>query len=308
MQPRELNPAYYGSVAGLWSRCLGDRWPISDEDLKLYLFSPLAGIAKTNLGFLQGETVVALVSSHQCGSQAGLLLVLVDPAHRREGLGRRLVLAAAKCQHAAGATGIKVGSVGCGYLWPGVPDDCLGGKVLFEGLGFQTGSMQSLVIGTAEYASHGAVPADVSIRLLAPEESDKLMAMQTRCAFGWESDFARPISQGRHRDVVVAVKEGAIVGALTLKGPEQHHLWRKKLGERMGEIDNVGVEEAQRRRGIGLGLVGHATQVLRERGVEKVLIGNTWLKDWYGRLGYRVWSEWITCKAELPLAAGGAPV
>ena len=128
------------------------------------------------------------------------------------------------------------------------------------------------------------------------------MAMQTRCAFGWESDFARPISQGRHRDIVVALREGMIVGALTLRGPDQHHLWRKKLGERMGEIDNVGVEKSQRTQGIGLSLVGYATQAMRERGVEKVLIGNTWLKDWYGRLGYRVWREWVICKAELPLA------
>ena len=301
MEPTELDVSRYESISELWKRCLGERWPISDDDLKLYLFNEIKGIPKVNLGFVRGERVVAMASSHRSGLQAGLLLVLVDPDYQRRGLGRRLITKAAERHHAAGVRGIKVGSVGCGFLWPGIPDASPETRLFFEGLGFRTGSMYSLVLDASTHSPSAVWPEQVSIRPLEKEEASALMAMQARCAFGWENDFARPISKGRHRDIIVAVSEGSILGALTIRGPDCHHLWRRKLGDKMGEIDNVGVDKAHRNQGIGLGLVDYATQTMRDRGVAKILIGNTWLKDWYGRLGYRVWSEWYTCKASLPL-------
>ncbi len=243
-----------------------------------------------------------MASSHRSGTQSGFLLILVDPDYQRRGLGRQLIAEIAVRQYSAGVQEIKIGSVGCGYLWPGIPDDCSSARLLFESLGFQTGSMYSLVLDTSKYSSRATWPDQVSIRPLEREEADKLMAMQVRCAFGWESDFERPISQGRHQDIIVAVTQGSILGALTIRGSDQHHLWRRKLGDEMGEIDNVGVDKAYRHQGVGLGLVDYATQTMHRRGMTKILIGNTWLKDWYGRLGYQVWSEWHTCKASLPLS------
>jgi ribosomal protein S18 acetylase RimI-like enzyme len=302
MDLSELCPSDFESVFELWRRCLNERWPISEKDLKLYLFSELNGIDKINLGVMDGDDAVAMISSHRSGKSAGILLVLVAPEHQRKGVGRRLVSEVTRRHENAGVAQIKVGSVNCGYLWPGAPDDCLGAKPLFHSLGFETGSMYSLVLDTTDYAARESCPDGVSIRQLGANESEDLMAMQMRCGFGWESDFERPISQDRHEDIVVATIDGSIIGALKTKGPEQHHLWRKKLGDNMGEIDNVGVDSAHRRQGIGLAMMDVANQLMCERRVGPVLIGNTWLKDWYGRLGYRVWSEWTTCKATLPMA------
>lgn len=299
----ELNPSHSDDISALWGRCLGDRWPLADEDLRHYLFGQLNGITKTNLGWFDGRGLAAAISSHQSGIHAGLLFVLVSPEHQRKGLGRQLVSEVAARHQSAGAVSLKVGSVNCGYFWPGVPDDCPQAKPFFTHLGFETGSMYSLILDTDEYASSAAWPEGVGIRPLAPSESQDLVAMQIRCGFGWKNDFERPINQGRHADIVVALYDGSIVGALTTKGPEQHHLWRKKLGDDMAEIDNVGVAKPHRRQGIGLALVDAASQLLQERGVRKILIGNTWLKDWYGKLGYQIWSEWLTCKAPLPLPA-----
>lgn len=47
--------------------------------------------------------------------------------------------------------------------------------------------------------------------------------------------------------------------------------------------------EAWRGRGVGLALAALVTECLREEGVARSYVGWTWLVDWYGRLGYRVW-------------------
>jgi GNAT superfamily N-acetyltransferase len=69
--------------------------------------------------------------------------------------------------------------------------------------------------------------------------------------------------------------------------------WLAVLGEQTGGIGPLGVVESMRRRGIGLALAARVTEVLRERGLEKSYIGWTWLVDWYGRLGYQIWQEYI---------------
>lgn len=61
----------------------------------------------------------------------------------------------------------------------------------------------------------------------------------------------------------------------------------------MGGFGVLGVGEPFRDRGIGLALAAQATQLLKERGVRMSYLSWTWLVDWYGQLGYRVWREYM---------------
>lgn len=63
-------------------------------------------------------------------------------------------------------------------------------------------------------------------------------------------------------------------------------------------LTTLGVAEPQRGQGIGLALAACVTATLWERGVETSSVGWTWLVDWYGKLGYRLWREyWMSRKA-----------
>jgi predicted N-acetyltransferase YhbS len=54
--------------------------------------------------------------------------------------------------------------------------------------------------------------------------------------------------------------------------------------------------ESLREQGIGLALAARATEIVRERGLARSYVGWTWLVDWYGKLGYRVWQEYIMAR------------
>ena len=55
---------------------------------------------------------------------------------------------------------------------------------------------------------------------------------------------------------------------------------------RVGSVGCVGTVPEYRERGIGLAMVAHATQILKEAGCDKSFIHYTALDKWYGRLGY----------------------
>lgn len=55
---------------------------------------------------------------------------------------------------------------------------------------------------------------------------------------------------------------------------------------RVGSVGCVGTVPEYREKGIGLAMVAHATQILKEAGCDKSFIHYTALDKWYGRLGY----------------------
>ena len=69
-------------------------------------------------------------------------------------------------------------------------------------------------------------------------------------------------------------------------------IWQELLGPKTGGIGTLGVREDARGRGIGLALAARTTEILRDRGLGSSYVGWTWLVDWYGKLGYRVWRKY----------------
>jgi N-acetylglutamate synthase-like GNAT family acetyltransferase len=60
----------------------------------------------------------------------------------------------------------------------------------------------------------------------------------------------------------------------------------------MGGICCLGVREDMRQKGVGLVLAAYATEKLKSRKVGNIFVGYTWLVDWYGKLGYKVWHQY----------------
>lgn len=60
-----------------------------------------------------------------------------------------------------------------------------------------------------------------------------------------------------------------------------------------GIIGCVGVDKSQRSRGVGLAMLCHAIEDMKRRGVEAVFIDSTNKVDWYGKVGFGRWKEYI---------------
>lgn len=67
-------------------------------------------------------------------------------------------------------------------------------------------------------------------------------------------------------------------------------------GVRIGSVGCVGTIPKFRKQGIGLSMVAHATQLLKEAGCDRSFIHYTVLEHWYGWLGYESFMSFYFCK------------
>ena len=292
-EPAQDEPA----VLALWGACLGERWPVEPAAFRRILAGGEHVVAE-----LDGRTV-GFAATYPGGRRPGLLLVLVDPAHQRRGLGRALHDQALARLRERGASAAQLAAGGGGrYFWPGVPVDLPQAWAFFDALGWKSEELAAdLTLDLADYATPGWVyerlgGQGVTLATAAPEDADEVVAWERRHLPGWEEFFAAPFASGEPEDVLLARgSDGAILGTLLLNGPDARWrgplTWARRLGPGTGAVGAVGVAESARNRGIGLALVARATELLKERRLARSYVGWTWLRDWYGKLGYRVWME-----------------
>lgn len=68
-------------------------------------------------------------------------------------------------------------------------------------------------------------------------------------------------------------------------------------GPQTGLIACVGVDASYRFRGIGLALVSHAVENMKERGVERVFIDWVAMEGYYEKLGFETWRSYQHAEA-----------
>jgi beta-N-acetylhexosaminidase len=300
------------AVLALWRRALGDRWPISGAAFRDVLAAGgearagdhLVAVAGGGGGAVVGLVATQTRTSPGAPEPAGAVLVVaVDPAHRRWGVGRVLLDGALARLRVGGVRRVQLGGGGHTYFWPGVPVDLPDAWPFFAALGWAEAERSfDLVCPLRDYAPPAAVLARVraqgiTVGEAAPGDLPAVLAFEREHFPGWLSGFERATGAGAPRTVVLAraaaggVLGTALVGPPAPAGPPVV-VWDDLLGPDTGTIGGVGVAPAARGRGVGLALAAHATEVLRTRGAARSHAGWTWLVDWYGRLGYRPWREY----------------
>lgn len=70
-------------------------------------------------------------------------------------------------------------------------------------------------------------------------------------------------------------------------------------GEKTGLIAAVGVDEAERGKGVGLALVVKAMENLKERGMDGIFIDAVAIRGFYEKLGFETQWEYETCNFDL---------
>jgi len=301
--PADDAPAVYR----LWQQALGDLWPLPYEMFQLITLDPLAYHQGDHLVAVSGDEIVGFIavqiSPEGLSAEGTLLVLLVAPAYQRRGIGRRLHDQAMSALKQSGVEKVHLGR-GWSYFWQGVPVNLPGAWAFFAACGWQEVERSFDMIGDlAGYRT----PAHIFPNLRRPTiaiapatqgDAEAILAFEALHFPGWLRFYQRIVEHQSYADMVIAKdSELGIVGAACLV--DQHVSWwqpdirwLRLLGEQTGGVGVLGVAEPMREQGIGLALAARATECLRERGLAKSYLGWTWLVDWYGKLGYRVWQEY----------------
>ncbi len=99
--------------------------------------------------------------------------------------------------------------------------------------------------------------------------------------------------------VLVARDQDTIVGTLIFDGPGPVSRFWRLLGADSAAIACVGVAPPAQGRGVGSAMVARASELLRDAGARLCLIDWVVRVDFYRRVGYEPWREYLMASREL---------
>jgi GNAT superfamily N-acetyltransferase len=298
----------------LWAAVFGEDWPLDAalfrrEAVDVPTYRPgdhlLAEMDEKIVGF-------ALTQVGMGAPPRGSLLAMgVHPDYRRRGLGRALHAAALARLRERGAEHAQLGAGALGYLWPGVPAErcaASGGSqtqpaapnawTFFAALGWpEVERSFDLARALDDYqtpawAWERVNAREVTLTQAGPRDETRVVEFVMGEEPGWARYFTQAFQEGRAADVVLArAAGGAILGAALAE--DRLARWSRSFAQPVGAPGCVLTAQAARGRGIGMALSARASEILKERGCRTSFIGWTWLVDWYGKLGYQAWQEYV---------------
>lgn len=293
------------TVLALWDACLGARWPVPPAVFRALVSEGTALVTG------DGAALAGFASTQCNGARGSILAVLVAPAHRRRGLGRALLAAAEAELRRQGAAEVQLGGGAHSYFWCGVPAEMEEAWAFFAACGWAREGTGLDLVGdlpqcvTPAWVWDRVRAVGVTVRRALPSDLELALRFERAHFPGWAEGYAAMVRRGEGGDMVVAVGPGGdVVGSSGILSPRSaawraRFPWSRVLGERTGGVGALGVAEAHRGRGVGLALAAFVTEQLRQEGLAHSYVGWTWLADWYGRLGYRVWQQYVMSRKAL---------
>jgi GNAT superfamily N-acetyltransferase len=304
-EPEHDEPQAYA----LWQRALATKWSLSQA--AFHHKTVASGVYRPGDHFVAevGDSVVGFAATQtrtvpgQPRPRGELMLVTVDPAYQRQGIGRRLHDRALISLREKSVERVQLGAGGLSYFWAGVPMDLPSAWPFFEACGWtEIERSFDLARDLGDYATPPWVyerTQRAGILITTAEQADLPAILTFEAAHfpGWLIYYERMATQGTADDIVLAKDSGGqIVGTSFVTDFRSDWLhdfvWQQLLGDNIGGVGPFWVAEPMRGRGIGLALAAWVTELLQSRRVATSYIGYTWLVDWYGKLGYRVWREY----------------
>ncbi|HET7028199.1 MAG TPA: GNAT family N-acetyltransferase [Candidatus Limnocylindrales bacterium] len=311
---RPVAPADLEAVLVLWRDAMGDHYPLTLDVLSMVLernpsmrsgdalVAVDAGSGRT-LGF--GYLTLQRLPDEQLENfrdRAHLQAIVVDPAHRRLGIGRALAGRLAEVARREGRILVEAGS-GFFYLWPGIPTDLEGAEAFARAVGLEPASVSfdlrgdvgGIEIGPAD--RHSLATAGLRVDRAAADDIDQLLEYLYR-EFGgeWWHDIRWLLAEGLDPAALVVLRTaaGEIVGHARIHRPTDRPIapplfWSGLRGPNAGGLGPIGVAASIRGRGLGHALLVAALAELRVAGLSDVVIDFTTLLDFYGPVGFQPW-------------------
>lgn len=310
-------------LVSLWNAAAGREFPL-DERLFLQQLR-LDTDPRRCFAFVGPDGAVAAAALVKRAARPGasgavpdvgyLSWLVVDAAHRRQGLAAAMMEEAKAWLSSLGATRLRLGSDHY-HLLPGRPLEEGAGYAALGAfaakLGFQAENVECDLIcdlaatpaPTVEDRSGGRY----EYRQYRPGDRAALLSFMRGSFPGrWTHEAAEALDAGmRPEDLMLAAdtRDGSVVGfsrvydeSSTILGPGVY--WRGLMGRRPGGLGPIGVDATRRGAGLGLGLLSSGVLELRGRGVEIMAIDWTDLIDFYGKIGFKVWKRYEPMSAPL---------
>ncbi|MBF6606235.1 MAG: GNAT family N-acetyltransferase [Chloroflexi bacterium] len=309
---RPYSAAAAPHIVALWGLAVGDPFPLREPVLRQCLEgNPSARLEDAVLAW-EGDRLIGfgyaglhrLADQETSGFRARgqIHAVVVDPARRRRGIGRRIAGALGK-QIAANGVDVVEASGGMFYLWPGIPEDLPGALEFASAVGFELGDRSWDLRGDVTDLRIDPTAKDVlqaAGAAVAPATTDDRAAMLgfLFAEFGgeWWHETRWFLDQGGDPTELLLLRQtgGRIVGLARIHGPATRpigppHFWAARRPLRAGGLGPIGVAAELRGRGLGRALLVAALDALRRRGLTDVVIDFTSLLGYYGPHGFRPW-------------------
>ena len=261
-------------------------------------------------GELVGLVGATIIAGSEGARNGCLSLLMVHPRHRRKGVGSALHQAALEFFHDHDIHEIMLGSGSPGF-WQGVPCNMPDAAAFFQRQGWMMGGRSiDMVQHLQGYRMPGELRArkgleNIALRPVNPSETPEMLDFVGREFPGWLGAYQGIAELGDLQDIVIGREnDGPIIASIIVYTSASHPsrtdvLWTELLGADVGAFGCVGVAESQRGRGLGLLLVGEASQILSLRGVRNCFVHWTHLESFYARAGYTTWREYSMCRRGL---------
>ncbi len=295
----------------LWMDALGDSWPL-DRDM-FYRHAESGAMAMEN------GRALGLVLHERTPEKGAIKAIVVHPDFRRQGVGTILMRRAMRSLRWQGRQTYRVWPAppymllggGYRYIWPGIPEDLSDSKGFFDAvLGWPYSEPSyDMIMPLHDFSPppgcyQRPAAGGITFRSATVDDMPRVLAFEEREFPGW----VRYMREHAPEDIVIGVDSaGVVVASLLFDMPPI--LWSRLLGGGAAEIGAVGVAESRRNLGVGTALVARACQILRDRGVETAVLRWLYRVDFYRRIGFRVWKQYIMSSKTLDYVSApyGAP-
>lgn len=312
-------------AVALWNRCLGAQFPMRPALLQQTFWEEPNFDAEGSRAVLDGDRLVGLVGvkrrqvalgNEPADNRGNISAILVDPDYQGRGMGSGLLQEARAHLRRFSGEAVSLGA-DTGHLFPGIPLECRQALDWFARRGARLGGpvcdLSSLDLAHYQHPAEAQACFDRSPSVAyRPATQADVEGLRAFMAVDFPGRWAWEIEQhltrgGRLEDVMIAVEAGQVLGFARIHSPESTRFgpalyWAPLFPGRHGGLGPIGVSQAQRGRGIGLGLLSASLAELRDRGVESGVIDWTGLVQFYGLVGFHPW-KWYTSSSLPPLPA-----
>ncbi|KAH2459376.1 hypothetical protein KXW63_001598 [Aspergillus fumigatus] len=299
-------------VAEVWNTAL-PTYPLPADSLHRFLTQAnghhfVARLESKIIGFC-----VMYMTTNRGTTCCQLAVLAVHPSYQRQGVGTALIAEARTwlmknykpCSLSLGSSFPR--------FWPGIPTD-LGQEVqgFFVHRGFHLNPLIPRSVDLYQDIKDFQPPEKYVARAkergftfapLQPQQYEECLAGQKR-NFSYNPawvDMYHKLDPKEHPSSIMTAfdSHGKQVGWTLMLSPsspvlQQNWAFPPLCGPKTGLIGCVGVDEEYRKAGVGLALLCHAIEDMKQRGVEGVFVDWVSLEGWYEQLGFKIWRSYRT--------------